>query len=81
MGLRCAGTLAGLASIGVTRMGNVPINIEALSWQPSDPPPDWKASEERWDRFDTVRVLAAVAAFVLFLTGVGLRHASMEGKR
>jgi uncharacterized membrane protein len=34
------------------------------------PPADWKAQVDRWERFNTLRTVAVVAAFVLLLTAL-----------
>jgi uncharacterized membrane protein len=67
MGLRCAGLAALAGFISVTLGGTVPINKAALTWDPSAPPPEWRALVARWERLDTVRTWAVVAAFASFL--------------
>ncbi len=64
--LRAAG-LAALLFIAVTLSGTVPINKAALDWSPRVPPDDWRILVRRWERLDTVRTLAALAAFASFL--------------
>jgi uncharacterized membrane protein len=71
--LRCAGVLALLIWLLVTLTGTVPINEAALRWQPETPPTNWTMLVERWERLDTVRAVAAVAAFGCFLATVALR--------
>jgi uncharacterized membrane protein len=71
---RWAGVLALLIWILVTLFGTVPINEGALDWRPEAPPPNWKALVDRWERLNTVRTWAAVAAFALFLTAVAQRR-------
>jgi hypothetical protein len=44
-----------------------------LAWEPSAPPKNWPTLVSRWERLDTVRCWAAMAAFALFLTAVALR--------
>ena len=72
-GLRCAGLAALLAFIAVTLIGTVPINKATLTWEPNAPPRNWKARVSRWERLDTLRTWAALAAFGLFLAATALR--------
>ncbi len=64
---RLAGLFALLVFITITLAGTVPINKAALGWKADDPPADWRIQIARWERLDTARTWAAVAAFVLFL--------------
>jgi uncharacterized membrane protein len=65
--LRGAATLALLAWIGVTLGGTVPINAAVLDWSPSDPPRNWMARVDRWERMNTVRTWLAITAFALLI--------------
>lgn len=67
LGPRCAGVAALLVWTVTTFAGTVPINAAALDWQPTAPPADHDRTIRRWERLDTVRTGAAVAAFVCFL--------------
>jgi uncharacterized membrane protein len=69
-GLRSAGGVALLTWLLVTLLGTVPINQAVLAWEPSVPPKNWRAQVSRWERLDTVRCWAALAAFALFLTAM-----------
>jgi uncharacterized membrane protein len=71
-GLRCAGLLALLTFITTTLLGTVPINQAALTWKPDAPPKNWRTLINRWERLDTVRTFAALAAFALFLAAISL---------
>ena len=70
LGLRCAGLFALLAFISITLGGTVPINQAILTWDVASPPKDWQALVRRWERLDTARTWAALAAFGLFLAAV-----------
>jgi uncharacterized membrane protein len=72
---RWAGVLALLVWTIATFFGTVPINEAALDWRPDAPPSDWKALVDRWERLNTVRTWAAVAAFALFATAAALQTA------
>lgn len=56
-----------LVSFLVTRFGNVPINADIKVWAATAPPPDHAAILRRWEIFNVVRTVAAVAAFALLL--------------
>jgi uncharacterized membrane protein len=67
-------TVAGLAAVAfislfvnvlVTVRGDLPINVAMASWHPEEPPAGWEGLRHRWDRFNTIRTTAAVAALVL----------------
>lgn len=51
---------------------NVPINEVIAAWTPSAPAGDWRALLERWTSFNTLRTIAAVAAFALSLAALAL---------
>jgi uncharacterized membrane protein len=68
--LRCAGLVALVAFISITLAGTVPINQAILTWDVAAPPKDWQARVKRWERLDTARTWAALAAFGLFLAAV-----------
>jgi hypothetical protein len=72
-GFRWAGVAALLIWMLATFFGTVPINAAALDWSPEAPPSNWKALVDRWERLNTVRAWAAVAAFACFLIAVALR--------
>jgi uncharacterized membrane protein len=74
--LRCAGILALVIWIAVKLGGTVPINAAALEWNPSAPPPSWRTQVDRWERLNTLRTWAAVAAFALLLIGLTLTATS-----
>lgn len=61
------GVAALLTWIGVTLAGTVPLNQAALEWSPEQPPPEWHAQVERWERLALIRVVAAALAFAAFL--------------
>jgi uncharacterized membrane protein len=45
----------------------VPINQAVLTWDPAAPPQEWRALIDKWERLDTARTVAAIAAFGLLL--------------
>jgi uncharacterized membrane protein len=67
LALHGAAVLALLTWIGVTLGGTVPINAAVLEWSPSEPPLDWRARVDRWERLNTVRTWLAITAFVLLI--------------
>jgi uncharacterized membrane protein len=70
--LRCAGIVALVIWIAITLAGTVPINAAALEWNASAPPSSWRTQVDRWERLNTLRTWAAVAAFALLLSGLTL---------
>lgn len=61
-----------LLSFLVTRFGNVPINAEIKTWAVTSAPPDHAAVLRRWEMFNNIRTVAALAAFVLILVAADL---------
>lgn len=62
--LRCLALACAGISLAVTRFGNVPLNGRILTWTPDAPPSDWTDAVSQWESFDSIRALAAVAAFL-----------------
>ncbi|MEV4713085.1 DUF1772 domain-containing protein [Micromonospora sp. NPDC049374] len=54
-----------LTSFLVTRFGNVPINAQIKVWAAGSIPADHATLLARWEMFNVVRTVAAIAAFVL----------------
>jgi uncharacterized membrane protein len=73
MALRCGGLFALVCFISITLGGTVPINEAVLNWNPASPPTEWRALIERWERLDTLRTWAAIAAFCFFVAAVTMR--------
>jgi uncharacterized membrane protein len=69
---RCAALIALVTFISVTLGGTVPINEAALSWDSAAPPDNWRTLVNKWERLDTIRTCAALAAFVLFLAAMAV---------
>jgi uncharacterized membrane protein len=70
---RCAGLIALIVFISITLAGTVPINQATLTWKAAEPPEGWRAMINRWERLDTARTWAAVAAFGFFLVAAAPR--------
>ncbi len=73
IGFRAGGLLALIVFIATTLFGTVPINEAALTWDPAAPTENWRVMVERWERLDSVRCWAAMAAFALFLVALTFR--------
>ncbi|HVP61327.1 MAG TPA: DUF1772 domain-containing protein [Myxococcaceae bacterium] len=56
-----------IAFLAITLGGTVPIDQATLTWDPAAPPRDWRQLVRRWERLDTARTWAALAAFLCFL--------------
>lgn len=67
-----------IAWILLTVFGTVPINQAALGWNADAPPSNWTALVDRWERLNTVRTWAAVAAFACLLGAAALRTTYSE---
>jgi uncharacterized membrane protein len=59
--------LLALTALLVTRFGNVPINQLMRTWEPTNPPIDWKAILHTWDVYHLIRTLAAMGSFIVFI--------------
>ncbi|MBA2394494.1 MAG: DUF1772 domain-containing protein [Ktedonobacteraceae bacterium] len=70
---RFAGLLAALISFLFALTGTAPINATVLTWQPGEPPKDWRTQVDRWQQFDRVRTWVAITAFALFLIATALK--------
>ncbi|WP_371477069.1 anthrone oxygenase family protein [Kitasatospora sp. NBC_00315] len=74
LAVRCAAMAAVLVWTVTTFAGTVPINATILDeWRADAPPAGWRATVRRWERLDTIRTVAAMVAFVLFLIAADLR--------
>ena len=56
-----------LATLFITRLGNVPINLEMKTWLPASPPPDWLSVMKTWDSYHTWRTVTAIGSFIMIL--------------
>jgi hypothetical protein len=61
--LVAAGHVCSLAVLVVTAIYNLPVNREAVNWDPGNPPADWEAKRDRWHRGHVIRLPFAVIAF------------------
>lgn len=62
-----AGSL--IASLVSTIIFNVPINLATGRWDPSNLPPDWKQTRNRWEFFQGVRSWLLLVGFVFLCVG------------
>ncbi len=60
--LAAASFVAALAS---TVVFNVPINLATGRWDADNPPPDWKATRDKWEFFQGLRSYLLLLGFVL----------------
>jgi hypothetical protein len=52
--------------LGVTLIGNMPINLRVFRWDEGAGDPDeWRRLRRRWDRLHSIRIPLDVAGFVL----------------
>lgn len=67
------GTVAGIIFCGViTRLVNVPLNDQLVSWSVAFPPPNVHALWAPWEGAHAIRTVAAVAAFILSVLALAL---------
>lgn len=60
-----------LGTVAVTATVHVPTNQYIATWSTAQPPVDWAATRARWARWNLVRTIAALAAFLsLFAASV-----------
>jgi uncharacterized membrane protein len=57
--------LATVTNLAVTICGDLPINIAMASWRVDNQPPGWEEDRARWEMFNRIRTVAAIAALVL----------------
>jgi uncharacterized membrane protein len=57
------GHVAAVAVLIVTAVFNLPVNREAVTWDPAHPPADWEAKRDRWHRGHAIRLPLGLAAF------------------
>ncbi|MCS7483910.1 anthrone oxygenase family protein [Umezawaea endophytica] len=67
---RWGGVVAMVVWTVTTFVGTAPLNQALAEWDPEVPPVGWRAVIGRWERMDTVRTVAAVVAFGLFLVAL-----------
>ena len=66
-GCAIAAGVMNLIAVGVTRLGNVPINQLVRKWLTEPPPADYMGALHRWTVFNDIRSAAAVLGFALIL--------------
>jgi uncharacterized membrane protein len=74
--VRAAGMVALVMWMALTLGGTVPINAAAIDWDAHAPPANWRSQVDRWERLNTFRTAAALAAFGLLLASVTLTAAA-----
>lgn len=67
-----------LAMLGVTFIGNMPINRRVIQLQADHSPGAWLELRERWDRWHTLRNMLNLTALALLGSGVGSDRYSQE---
>ena len=56
-----------IATLLITRFGNVPINMEVKTWLPTAPPTNWLSIMKTWDSYHTMRTATAIGSFFMIL--------------
>jgi uncharacterized membrane protein len=76
--------LLGAALLGIvfimviTRLVNVPINNQLMTWSASSPPPNLRELWAPWERIDVIRTIVAVTVFVLEVVALSLNASSKK---
>ena len=74
-----AGAVCYAVMLGVTLLGNVPLNRQTLQASPQSPPADWLDLRARWERFHMLRVLLDLTGWsLLCLAALAKSAASNE---
>jgi hypothetical protein len=68
MGRGGIGAASGITTLAV----KVPINAATSRWNPEHPPPDWRATRQRWEQFQGIRTLPLLIGFILICLAISL---------
>jgi len=69
-----AASLCGIISIAAaTRVVNVPLNNQLMTWSASSPPANLRELWAPWERVDAIRTIVAVGVFALEVLALNLR--------
>lgn len=55
------------SSLLVTRLGNVPINLNIRAWDPFSPPENWVAILHKWDIYHLIRTITGIGCHLAFI--------------
>jgi uncharacterized membrane protein len=66
------GAVLSIVALLAVLLGDLPINQQMSTWEATRPPPDWRATVARWERFFLVRTIATTAAFAVVTVGAVL---------
>lgn len=62
--------------IVITRLVNVPINNQLMTWSANSPPPNLRELWAPWESIDVIRAIVAVTVFVLEVVALSLKASS-----
>jgi amino acid transporter len=62
-----------VAALAFTIIFNVPINLATGKWNPDNPPPNWKETRNRWERFQAIRSWLLLLGFASICVAVSLK--------
>ena len=68
--LLIAATICIAAVALITRLGNIPINNQILTWSSDSPPSNWAELAQTWWRLQTLRTALAIAALAFLISAV-----------
>jgi uncharacterized membrane protein len=67
LNLAILASVLSLATFGITRFGNVPINQEIRTWLTKGVSSDWAARLQVWDNYHTLRTITAIGSFFIIV--------------
>lgn len=53
------------ATLFITKLGNIPINLEMKTWIPAAPPSNWLTILKTWDLYHSMRTATAILSFIM----------------
>jgi len=72
--LLIAASICVIAATLITFFGNVAIINQIMTWSINSPPSNWMEVGEKWQRFQTVRMLLQTAALALVIMSTLVRR-------
>jgi uncharacterized membrane protein len=63
LALVAIGHAAAAGVLVVTAIFNLPVNREAIHWDPENPPSDWATKRDRWHLGNAIRLPISIVAF------------------
>ena len=69
-----------VASLVITRLGSVPINMQIKTWTPADPPANYLNVLATWDFYNLIRTILSIGSFIaLLISNLWLKNTPSSG--